>query len=1459
MRGLQELGVSRLLRTALVTCGVGLIAGWCSRPAIAQNAPLSTQRQHATALTGGRMVTGLKGDEGPLEWESATLVIRDGRIVAAGSEDSVTVPDDALSIDVTGLVVYPGFTDAAGEALLDSDRVPAPEAGHKPDFRKYTLAEFRHDNRRGLRPEFTAGDALEDPDTIAKWRAAGLTIANVVPALPVVGGRSAPLALTGAPRREALLGEGTLLSITLRAPSRGGTDVNLAYPSTTMGAVAHLRQFALDASHHALRRQAWSSDPTQTVRPPVDPALEAFAEVQDGELRCLFHASSRDEILRALDVAAELELQPAICGGRDAWKCIDRLKEANVPVLLRIDFPKEPEIKEPKPTDELEAEVPAPLRYQQDQLQQWRDRVACAARLHEAGVSIAFSTIGLDDPKDLLKNVRLAIDAGLPVSAAVDALTRSAADLIGLGEIAGSLQPGRLGNAVVLTGPLEDKRSKVRYVVIEGRVFEYNDDAEPVETLPADAGDAPKLAGRWQVTIETGDPPTSATLELTQTDRELRGDFESDTASGRVVSGSVKGTDVEFEVAIGAGDGDVRLKFTGRFATDDDSQTLSGTLKPAFGAEVKWTASRQPTAEEPSNIIQLSMEADVEDDATPPGDESDGESRLELPTELISDRLRRPEPTGGTLLVRGGTVLTGTGKTLKETSILIRDGRIAAIGKDIEVEEDCRIIDASGRFVTPGLIDTHSHIMISGGVNESTQSIVCEVRIEDVIESDDVGEYRALAGGLTTARLLHGSANVIGGQDAVVKLKHGLTARQHLVPDRHRGVKFALGENVKYREDRYPNTRMGVEATLKRAFFEAIDYRRRWAEYERKKEAAGDDGVSLLPPRRDLRLETLAAIVSDETFIHCHCYRADEILMLLRTAEQLGIRVWSLQHVLEGYKIAPEIAAHGASCSTFSDWWAYKVEAYDAIPHNAALLNEAGVNITVKSDNAELMRHMNLEAAKSLRYGNMSPEDALKLVTLHPARELGLDDRIGSIEVGKDGDLAIFNAHPFNAFSRCEMTIIEGEIWYERKGQPTAMSAEAVERSAVPPQWRPVPAKKRQRPLEIPSETPDVYAIVGATIHPVDAPPIRRGTVVVRNGRIDAVGPVGDVTVPDDAVRINARGFQVYPGLIDAGTTLGVIEIGRVRETRDFEELGVIQPDLRAGIAINVDSELIPVARAGGITSALIQPTGGLISGQCSLFQTAGWTSEEMVRDYTAGLALRWSTDEKRQKELEEFFDEARFYLRTRDADGSEESPIADPRFEAMRPYLDGERPVFVEAHSRKAIAQALQFAEEQELSIVITGGTDAWKLATELKQREVPVVVGPTMRSPIERWDPLDAPYANPGRLYEAGVGFCIRSDSASNSRNVAFEAARAVAYGLPEDEALKAITLNAARVLGIDGDCGSITVGKRADLIVTDGSPLQHATQIRAVSVGDRLFNPESKQTRLYERYLQRIRDEE
>jgi imidazolonepropionase-like amidohydrolase len=895
-------------------------------------------------------------------------------------------------------------------------------------------------------------------------------------------------------------------------------------------------------------------------------------------------------------------------------------------------------------------------------------------------------------------------------------------------------------------------------------------------------------------------------------------------------------------------------------------------VKSPFGAATSWSAHRiEDEAKAPDGLVQL---------GGPEADAGKAEPPRDLPTELPIDRLHRS--SGEARLIRNGTILTATGKTLPNASLLIIDGRIAGIGPEEELVADVPadalrpgeplIIDATNRYVIPGLIDTHSHIMIGsspglGGVNEFTDSIVCEVRIKDVINTADPAEYRALAAGVTTARLLHGSANVIGGQDAVVQLKHGRTAAEHILWDAPQGVKFALGENVKARPGRFPNTRLGVEATLQRAFVEALEYRKEWRDFRKKCETVGAEGAGV-PPRRDLRLEALAAIVDQQLFIHSHCYRADEILMLLRVADQHGIRVRSLQHVLEGYKVAPEIVAHGASCSTFADWWAYKVEAFDATPHNAALLHEAGANTVIKSDNDELMRHLPLEAAKTIRYGSMPPDAALQTVTLNPAKELGLADRIGSIEAGKQADLAIFNGHPFSPFSRCEMTIIDGRVEFVRERQPTAMSDEAARRTAVaPPLLLPHRAPETQTQFLAASQLLERaekprYALVGATLHPVDGPDIPNGTLLVDHGRIEALGE--GLSVPEGCPTIALDGLHVYPGLIDAGTTLGLVEIGRVRETHDYAEGGQFQPDLRAGVAINPDSELIPVARAGGVTTIHVRPVGGIIAGQTSVAQLAGWTVPDMLLVPAGSLQINWPSGGDRQKsidDLRQFLKEARIYDRVRAAqeaspgDASVPAVTIDPRYEALRPYVRGEKRVHVEADSRQQILEAVQFAKEESLNVVITGGTDAWKEAALLRERGVPVIVGPTMRHPMEAYDPFDAPYANPGRLWEAGVKFCIRSNNASNSRNAPFEAAIAVAYGLPESEALKAVTLSSAEILGVADKLGSLTPGKRADLIITDGSPLWITTQVRGVIIGGRPFAPESRQTRLAEKYRRRL----
>lgn len=389
-------------------------------------------------------------------------------------------------------------------------------------------------------------------------------------------------------------------------------------------------------------------------------------------------------------------------------------------------------------------------------------------------------------------------------------------------------------------------------------------------------------------------------------------------------------------------------------------------------------------------------------------------------------------------LIKNATILTASHGTINNGSILIRDGKIAEIGPDVKARDpNARVIDATGKYVTPGIIDCHSHTGIEGNVNEGSLSVTAMVRIRDVIDPYSPAIYRELAGGTTTANVLHGSANSIGGQNAVVKWKVGKPVDQWFVPDAPPGIKFALGENPKRSNNqgipataprRYPATRMGVEETIREAFIKAKDYMRDWQEYDAKK--ATDK--TAIPPRRDLMLDALVEILQGKRLVHSHCYRDDEILMLLNLSDELGFHVQTLQHVLEGYKVAKEMAAHKTGGSTFSDWWAYKLEAYDAIPYNAALMASRGVIVSMNSDSDELARRLYLEAAKAMKYGGVAEEEALRMVTLNPAIQLGIDKHVGSIDVGKDADLVIFSQHPFSVYTVPELTMIEGEVYFDR-------------------------------------------------------------------------------------------------------------------------------------------------------------------------------------------------------------------------------------------------------------------------------------------------------------------------------------------------------------------------------------------------------------------------------------------
>lgn len=413
-------------------------------------------------------------------------------------------------------------------------------------------------------------------------------------------------------------------------------------------------------------------------------------------------------------------------------------------------------------------------------------------------------------------------------------------------------------------------------------------------------------------------------------------------------------------------------------------------------------------------------------------------------------------------LIRDATVMTAERGTFADTDILISNGKISRIGQGLSAPAGATVIDARGKYVTPGIIDAHSHAMIDA-VNEFSYSVTSMARIRDVLDPTDIAIYRALAGGVTAANLMHGSANPIGGQITVVKFKYGRPVEEFVMADATPGIKFAMGENVKRsnfnppgnQQRRYPATRMGTLEVMRDAFVRAKDYQKKWEDFR--------SGKTSIQPRRDLELEPIVEILEGKRKIHAHGYRSDEHLNLLRLADEFGFTIGTLQHGLEAYKIAPEIAKHGAGVSIFMDFWSYKMEAYDTIPYNAYMLWKNGVNVSINSDSAERIRRLNIDAAKVLKYseGDIPEEEALKMITLNPAIQFGIDNRTGSVAVGKDADLVIWSGHPFNVYSKVEMTMIEGEVYFSIEDDLKRRAALEAEREELEKLEANLPATKR--------------------------------------------------------------------------------------------------------------------------------------------------------------------------------------------------------------------------------------------------------------------------------------------------------------------------------------------------------------------------------------------------------------
>lgn len=815
--------------------------------------------------------------------------------------------------------------------------------------------------------------------------------------------------------------------------------------------------------------------------------------------------------------------------------------------------------------------------------------------------------------------------------------------------------------------------------------------------------------------------------------------------------------------------------------------------------------------------------------------------------EIEADRIPALR-TGGNVFIRDATVLPVSRPALPKASILVRDGRIAAVGADLAAPAGVTVIDGAGLFVMPGIIDCHSHMAL-GAINEGSLSITAEVRVADVVEHRQVEIYRALAGGVTTIHTMHGSSNTIGGECVVLKLRYGQRPDGLRFDAAPRTIKFALGENVTHKNRatesvRFPQSRMGVEAVLRQALTAAQEYREK-----RDRRRPADP-----PLRRDLRLETLAEVLAGDVWVHCHGYRADEFLRLIDVAESFGFRIAVLQHCLEGYRMLPEIARHGCGVSSFASNWAYKIEAYTGIPYNAAMLTRRGICTSVNSDSADTIRYLNLEAAKAVRWGGLSLDEALALITLNPARQLGIADRVGTIEVGKDADLAIFNGHPLDSFSRCVYTIIDGEIYF----------AHAQRRRTAPSQ-RVQPAPQTATPIQ-PSDN-GVYLLTNAFVHPVSAEALPDTRVLIRDGRIADLG--AGLAAPADATVIDLAGAHVWPGLIDAGTYLGLTEILAARPTRDENELGAITPELLALSAIHPHSEHIAIARSVGITTALTCPRGDMIYGASAVIDLAGWTTPEMLR--VAEFAMHMEVpvlppifagkEDKKQREehdkqmrrLEDFLRMAQSYARWRAAPDVSRPP-RDVRLEAVAPYLAGEKPVVFHAYTQQQILESLDFAEKHRLRPVIFGGCEAWKCADLLAQRRVPVIISTVTKHPGRPFEAFDSIYACAAELDRAGVAFCFATSSAANMLELPFEVSLAVAHGLPPDRAMRALTLGAAEILGIADQVGSLEPGKVANLIVTSDLPIQATAGVIQVFIRGVPMAMDNLHTRQRDRFAAR-----